>query len=763
VLQRLRGWFVQRRKFLSSSLAGLASFPRRIGAEVAVFGDTSPPPKIIPVGKPEAQTKVPPALRRGSFLPPQSVAAVNISDDGQYIAAATMAFRDDYNFHLVSSGGKLLSSRYLLPWAPFQAAILPGGTSYGAGLAYSRVTEPYPTICLLDNDAGKENSLKDVGGQLGWLRYGRGDWRTGWTTSIIGDLVARNRQYVFTVPTGEGAWRLSADGSHKPYPLSAMRPFRLCASMDGERLACSYIAVDPALVDDKTGALIKFSSVVLALRSPEESDAAWSVAPAWGLSAPDRLPDPAIDFPELATAFHMRPDVILPFRVASSVAVNHDASRVAIVEFGGRLWIRNSPAIGIWDPPYHVVPFLSPQRGLLRIFDSSGRETTRVLLPREGLFDLRMDRRGNTIWCVPAKWFARGTAGCVWLPTDEPADTAYSYDLDTQSWRAGCQFPDAVNDLAVHPDGKSMIVSCWDGNVYCLDTPGRDRAKLHVGGPAVVQWSSGGGFAVAGSAGVIARMDSNGNAGWTLPLPTQATEAASSELEPVFEGAPIFSVGRVGPDYAYSGDIWLIKVVQQGILVDAGGISSIPFTWAKIRAAGLEPNQVKYLMHSHSHGDHVGAGYLWRAMGLKVVAPESASFALSWVMPMLTDYGVWVPRPVDMPLNLKRPGDETEFTLCGLHIRALFAPGHTADSVVYMMEFSGKRVAFTGDIGFEKGNDILDRCWGDREKARSVIEVLESKLIPWQPDYVFRGHQAIRTGTKFLQELVADSKESLSK
>jgi len=57
---------------------------------------------------------------------------------------------------------------------------------------------------------------------------------------------------------------------------------------------------------------------------------------------------------------------------------------------------------------------------------------------------------------------------------------------------------------------------------------------------------------------------------------------------------PIYSVGRVGPEYAYVGDMWLIKTSQGGILVDAGGSSSLPFTWAKMEAAGIEPKQVSY-------------------------------------------------------------------------------------------------------------------------------------------------------------------------
>jgi metallo-beta-lactamase class B len=209
--------------------------------------------------------------------------------------------------------------------------------------------------------------------------------------------------------------------------------------------------------------------------------------------------------------------------------------------------------------------------------------------------------------------------------------------------------------------------------------------------------------------------------------------------------------------------MWLIQTGQGGILVDAGGSSSLPFAWAKMEAAGIEPKQVRYLMHTHSHGDHTGGGYLWRAMGLKIVAAESAAYALGWLMPMLTDYGVWVPRPVDLPLPLKRAGDEAEITLSGLRIRALFVPGHTVDSVVYMMELNGKRVAFTGDIGFDAKNNILDRCWGDRDKAKVVVGVVRSALIPWRPDFVFTGHSSMREGTQFLQSLVESSEESLAK
>jgi glyoxylase-like metal-dependent hydrolase (beta-lactamase superfamily II) len=265
-------------------------------------------------------------------------------------------------------------------------------------------------------------------------------------------------------------------------------------------------------------------------------------------------------------------------------------------------------------------------------------------------------------------------------------------------------------------------------------------------------------FAVAGTdAGEPIRLH-----GWRTKLPVKEPKPFEGAMKPVFEGIPIYAVGRAGPEHAYGRDIWLVKTGAGGFLVDAGGSSALPVTLQKIRAAGVDPATLKHLLHSHSHGDHAGAAYLWRAGGLKIVAPETAALATTWLMPTVSDYGVWVPRPVDVPIPLKRAGDETEFEAAGLKIRAVFVPGHSYDSVVYLFELGGKRVAFTGDLGF-KGQDILHRCWGDADKAAAVADVIKTKVLEFRPDVVFTGHDAHREGSVFLEGLVARSLESIRK
>jgi glyoxylase-like metal-dependent hydrolase (beta-lactamase superfamily II) len=122
----------------------------------------------------------------------------------------------------------------------------------------------------------------------------------------------------------------------------------------------------------------------------------------------------------------------------------------------------------------------------------------------------------------------------------------------------------------------------------------------------------------------------------------------------------------------------------------------------------------------------------------------------------------WPPCRIDQPLPLARVGDEAEFTLSGQRIRAVFVPGHSFDLVTYLMDFGGKRIAFTGDLGF-MNQDILHRCWGDREKAAQVVRTIRDKVLPFQPDYVFTGHGAHKDGTAFLEGLVQRTEEALRK
>ncbi|PYJ59851.1 MAG: hypothetical protein DME24_11675 [Verrucomicrobia bacterium] len=77
--------------------------------------------------------------------------------------------------------------------------------------------------------------------------------------------------------------------------------------------------------------------------------------------------------------------------------------------------------------------------------------------------------------------------------------------------------------------------------------------------------------------------------------------------------------------------VWVIKTALKGVVIDAGGQSGFSQTQARLRALGVE--QVTHVLQSHTHGDHCGGAYLWRAAWGKIVGPKAAAFPLIWLMP----------------------------------------------------------------------------------------------------------------------------------
>jgi glyoxylase-like metal-dependent hydrolase (beta-lactamase superfamily II) len=741
----------------------------RLIALIAVAGNSSAvaelqplqPVQRVEIAPRAVESQVPQPTAQNRTLSPQAVSAVDISADGKIITVGTMAFSHDANVWQFSPDGTILAKRHFPPWAPMQVATLAGGKALAAGLAYSRVTSPNPTVWLGSSDDLMAEKLKDEfvdedwrEGQLSRLRPGHGDWRTGWLASSMGELFVRGPDWLFKPPSllldSEGKRRRLRYEDKNQLPNS--RAMRMVASGDGKRLAFGWLGYSREIFELPT------NRDALSVWQVNPNTRLWSAPPS--AEAPTALPDPVEDFREMAASFRLAPDVLLPGHVASAVAINRDGSRVASIEYGIWGWVRDKPAIGKWNPPIKVLNFLPRQRGRLRVFDGDGREIYSGSLPAEGMFEIAFAYDSKEIWCWPAAWFARGVAGSVWLPVDSPARTVYRISLEDKRTRA-LDFPDAVADFCRDPTGERSLVSCWDGRAYLLSRIGELVAKYDLGAPARLAWSSDGAFTIAGTAkGRLIRFDHQPGHSWDKSIPVTEVPTSTRPIAEVVAGLPIYQGGRIPGEHAYVGDIWVIKSGDNAVLIDAGGVSAHANTVARLKSLGID--RVTHVLHTHSHGDHSGGAYLWRAAGAKIVAPKSAELTLTWLMPMLTDYGIYPPRPLDMPLPLVRAGDETDFEVSGLKFRALFVPGHSFDSTIYKIELAGKRIAFTGDLGFEN-QDILHRCWGDAEKARVLVPAIRDKLLAWQPDIVFTGHGVRLEGTKFTAELLESTEASLKK
>ncbi len=708
-----------------------------------------------------ANSRVPEVTARDHFLAPQAVSAVDISADGKFITVGTMAFSHDANVWQFGPDGTVIAKRHFPPWAPMQVATLNSGRAMAVGLAYSRVTSPDSTAWFGPTDELFAESLKDElaeadsqDAQTARWRPGSGDdWRTGWFASALGELFVHGPDWIFKPPQ----WFLDAEGRRtelryeKKNQLPTNRALRMAASADGRRVVFGWLGFE------KDVQRVPENPNGLELWQVAPNQKLWSVSPE--PAEPPALPNPVADFAAQANTFRFAADALVPGHATAAVALNRDGSRVAALEYAVSGWVRTGPAIGKWDPPIHVLNFLCRQRGRLRVFDGEGKPVFAESLPVDGSFELGFNPDAKEIWCWPASWFARGMAGEPWLPVDSPARTVYRIVPDTRSAEA-LMFPDAIASCAINSADGSALVSCWDGSIYLLSHEGKLTTMHDVGAPARLAWSSDGAFAIAGTAsGQLLRIEQDGKLGWRHPIPALAFPPLTKPPSEVVAGLPIYQGGRISRgEHAYVGDIWVIKNGRNAVIVDAGGLSGFAETKARLRA--LEIEKLTHVLHTHTHGDHCGGAYLWRAAGAEMVGPKSAGMALTWLMPMLTDYGIYPPRPLDVPLRLARVGDETDFEVSGLKFHAFFVPGHSFDLTIYTTELGGKRIAFTGDLGFEN-QDILHRCWGDKEKARPVLAIIRDKLLPWNPEIVFTGHGVRTNGLEFLSTLVRQTESAL--
>jgi hypothetical protein len=527
------------------------------------------PGGVVRVAPSAVGTRVPSVLRQGVFLAPQAVSSVEVLENGR-VAVCTMAFRHESNFWVLSAEGQPLWSRQVAPWAPFQSPSAAGGLAFAVGVAHSRVTGPQPTISLFAGESGKETEVVDSLGGAGWLRYGSGDWRTGWIPSLLGDLVARTGDSVITVRGHDGGMRVGRDGRPVKSTFPYVRPYRLTPSSDGSALACGFVVPEAGAPGD-----LPWSKRLLVVYRADDFRESWSLGAAADLPSPPPLPDPLRDFPEFAAGFGLKSEPPVPCRVAASVSPDADASRIALTEYRGWISQRSGPVTGRWNPPYRAIPFVPRQRGMLRLVEAPGRTVAELALPGDGLFEVRVDPAGTRVWAFPASWFARGMAGAAWLPADPEARLVHVFDVGAGRWERAWEFPDAVGDLALHPDGDRAWVSSWDGNLYLVHGDGRVAARVEAGGPARLDFAPDGSFAVAGTeAGEVIRLDAAGKAVWRTKLPVAAPRPLDGSLKPVFEGVPVWAVGRVGPEHAYVGDIWLVQVGAAGFLIDAGGSSA---------------------------------------------------------------------------------------------------------------------------------------------------------------------------------------------
>lgn len=189
---------------------------------------------------------------------------------------------------------------------------------------------------------------------------------------------------------------------------------------------------------------------------------------------------------------------------------------------------------------------------------------------------------------------------------------------------------------------------------------------------------------------------------------------------------------------------YLVTTPKGHILVDGGLPESAPLIEKSIRTLGFDPKEIRVLLTTQAHFDHVGSlAHFKRLSGARVEVMDGDVDVVQ--SGGRTDYlfGRAGPRfrfeavKVDRTL---RDGDDV--SLGGVTLKARRTPGHTPGSTTWLttVEDGGRRyeVVFAASTGINPGTRLVDRPSYPgiaRDYARS-FEVLESL----RPDVFLGAH-----------------------
>jgi metallo-beta-lactamase class B len=391
-----------------------------------------------------------------------------------------------------------------------------------------------------------------------------------------------------------------------------------------------------------------------------------------------------------------------PLSVAIHVA---DGKRlIAAADYQGwQRWVRSSATMKEENQGLRFVPM----KPTVTVYDGAGkiRPDRAVEKIREAFWcDLAFSEDGATLGAWQHAWKCRGLAGETLLPTDDRLDVTYHFFGQGGSGAGGPTSIDgkpvwrSIGVRASHPDGKRWF-KAQTGIILARD----EKRQL---------W----------------QVDLNKLVP-TSPKPW----VANARAMPIVKGVWQLPGGRVESDL---GGQRVIEAPDGLILIEGHAGLSFEREWGAMEGVGLDPRKVKYILATHEHGDHAPGAYLWRVVtGAKFVCSEEMAYTLQHHIPGNTGYGLHPPIPTDIRIS-----KDTDLDLAGLKVRAIRIPGHTAGSMAWYFERSGKTFVAFGDLIMPRG--VLGYSGSVNFSATDVLASLR-KLRDLKADYVLPGHGAV--------------------
>ena len=663
-------------------------------------------------------------------LPWQGISCVDLSPDGKWIAVGTMAPRGDPNVFLLDAEGKIIEHHAVGQRWISEVAAYPDGAGITAICTTPR-GDASEVATLFEFSHGKP--LGSPVTDLNQLIFQYGDHSNQYARSLF----SAGSHSALAVPEGVRWSTFGQDiknGFLSRHDRHDGRILAMATSPDGLAAVGTVVNESDAEVDRKNIALLEQGKP----------------RPIWFRAADDAR--------DVETPSPFQPGLYGPHTKLEdkpvwgplSLAIDAKTHQVAAADYQGyERFVLPRTADERLRPLRSLGVRFTSARPTIHVYDAAGKPLCTfapALFEKPFWADLAFVSDGQTLLAYPHHWTSRGLAGQPCLPSDEGANTLYVLSIPKGSVHP-IHFPDAISDVAVA--GSNIVCGCWNGRAYLLaPIAGADGISdyqpiptlpqgIDVGAASLVKASTDGSrILIVTATGVLHLLDASGREICKNDLAQSATHGEKPWTTADRKGTEIGphvwrnNTGRCQSDL---GNQIIIDAPDGLILIDPNSGDSFEQNWATIKAEGLDPMQVKYILPSHEHGDHAPGAYLWRIItGAKVIASPEMAYTLQHDLPYTSGYGFSPPVPVDILVD-----HDTDMNLCGLPIRILRLPGHTYGSMGTCFTIGGKKHVSLGDLIMPDGP--LGYSGSVNFWPQDVLDSLK-KLDALKPDYVLCGH-----------------------
>jgi hydroxyacylglutathione hydrolase len=177
-------------------------------------------------------------------------------------------------------------------------------------------------------------------------------------------------------------------------------------------------------------------------------------------------------------------------------------------------------------------------------------------------------------------------------------------------------------------------------------------------------------------------------------------------------------------------------------LIDPGLSKYLPDLLKQMSADGIKKEEIRYIINTHSHPDHLQASELFDCEKVKIALHVKELEFLKGVGGELYGlFGITVPQ---MQINF--PLDEGSVALGDQKFKVILAPGHSPGSIG--LYWPDKKALFCGDIIFDQNVGRTDFPGGNGAQLKKSIIALSQLDL----ELLFPGHMGIVTGREKIQD-----------